>query len=85
MAVIKWKSGIYTGETGWISGERIKVAYIGWGVVRVPGEPWVLTTELPGFKKMRTFATVEEAKECAEKILASFVQRATTHLPESEA
>lgn len=59
------------GKTGFldIGGSRVEIASIGHGQ---PG-PWVLLTQIPGWRAPRVFETVPEAQESAERILVSFV------------
>lgn len=71
----------YIPET--VSG-RIKIATIAYSLTRDDPEPWKLHCDIPGWAKPRSFATQDEAKSSARRILATFVRYATAALATSE-
>ena len=56
-----------------IAGNRVRIASVSWSFNRADEKPWVLRTEIPGWKNARHYLTAEEARESAERILQSFV------------
>jgi hypothetical protein len=76
------------GENGFVTvGQTlIKIASIGWSTQRNDPKPWVLRTELPGWKSGRHHETVDDAKASAERILQTFVRALTDgSAPEEDA
>ena len=52
---------------------RVRIASVSWSFNRADEKPWVLRTEIPGWKNARHHASAEEAQASAERILQHFV------------
>lgn len=73
---LTWTEKTYSGWRGHLTTDRAKlvVASVDWDVVRRGDAlPWKLRMDLPGFSSERAFATSDEAKACAERILVRFI------------
>ena len=53
---------------------RMHVASTSWSVKRNDPKPYVLRTELPGWKLARHFETEADARQAVERILLSFIR-----------
>lgn len=53
---------------------RMHVASTSWSVKRNDPKPYVLRTQLPGWKQARHFETDAQARQAVERILESFVK-----------
>ena len=84
MSALEWEDGPYGGERGFlqVGAQRLRLASVSWSVVRSDPHPWVLSTEIPGYKAGRHFATQEDAHAAADKLLAAFVRHAQKALGE---
>lgn len=55
-----------------VNGHDVKIASISWTVKKNDPHPWILRTEIPGWKNARHHMTEKAAQESAERILVSF-------------
>lgn len=70
-SVITWK----VGEFGTLYGSvgRPRIFSLSRSVVRNNSTPHILRTSLPGFKEHREYASIDEAKDAAEKTLSALM------------
>lgn len=83
MSRITWTQNAYGGEVGIVTIAKtdVKIASISYSVKRNDPKPFVLRTEIPGWKNARHHETADAAKASCERILRSF---ATAMLEEAK-
>lgn len=74
MNVITWTETRHGEQIGHIviGRSRVKIASISYSVKRNDPKPFVLRTEIPGWKNARHHETVDSAKVSLERILRTF-------------
>ena len=81
MTALEWEDTKWGERCSLRAGEaRILLGSLGWSTRHADPKPWVLKTEIPGYKAARHLETKEEARAAADKLLASFVHHAQTAL-----
>lgn len=58
---------------------KIKLFVVSFGFDKNSETPWNLHSELPGMKKVRAYATVDEAKADAERLVRVFLAHLVEH------
>lgn len=84
MSRITWTQNAYGGEVGHVTIGKtdVKIASISYSVKRNDPKPYVLRSEIPGWKNARHHETADAAKASMDRILRTF---ATAMLENTEA
>lgn len=80
---ITWERTPYNGWRGSLrmDGTTVEIATISWSSIRNDPAPWILRTDLPGWRQERSFDVADDAKAAAERMLRAFVRLAWTAVP----